>query len=316
MTEAQTAAQPPAAAKRSYIRPVTIFTVPVDRDTIFSNDKGKYKSRVENRQRRLIIKSTFIKSFLRYDEYIRLITTGYSPVPAIEKDLTGPAFLYFKRALLLFTDRRILHIPTRFNRSPRGAVSQIMYEDCAGLEMKGRALEVLYKNGQREVFDCIGLKERKKLRLLMADICLSPESNGEPAGRVHLCPRCGGRLPQGEMRCVSCNLAFTSRLKAGLWALLVPGGAFFYLRYPLAGPLVALFEIALIAFTVSIWMEISRGLSAGYGLAVFATCALAIEKWLSCYYAGQLVQDFVPEEKDVRFAKPKRQADLVTSNEN
>jgi hypothetical protein len=29
-----------------------------------------------------------------------------------------------------------------------------------------------------------------------------------------------------------------------------------------------------------------------------------------------LVQDFVPEEKDVRFAKPKRQADLVTSNEN
>ena len=35
--------------------------VPVDRKTIFSDYKGRYKSRIEKRQRRLIVKTTFIK---------------------------------------------------------------------------------------------------------------------------------------------------------------------------------------------------------------------------------------------------------------
>ena len=49
-----------------FARPLSIFGVPVDRETIFSNHKGMYKSRIEKRQRKLIVKTTHlnIKFFL------------------------------------------------------------------------------------------------------------------------------------------------------------------------------------------------------------------------------------------------------------
>ena len=298
MTDSATVAQTSAAPERPYIRPVTIFTIPIDRDTLFSNHKGVYKKQVENRQRRLIVKSTLIKSFMNYGECIRCITTAYSPVPTIEKDLTGPAFLYFKRALLIFTDKRILHLPTRFNRSPRGAVSQILYEDCAGIDIKGGALEVRYKNGKQEIFNHIGRKERKKLRVLISMVCLQSEEKGQGnhlQGRTYLCPRCTHVLPKDASRCEACNLVFKNMLKAGLWTFLIPGGGFFYFRYPLAGTLVALFEIFLIAFILFDWVEITNVVSPDHGLTALPAAGLLMGKMISLFYVKQMVQEHVAE---------------------
>jgi hypothetical protein len=298
MTDAATAAQTSAATERPYIRPVTIFTIPIDRDTLFSNHKGVYKKQVENRQRRLIVKSTLIKSFMHYGECIRCITTAYSPVPTIEKELTGPAFLYFKRALLIFTDRRILHVPTRFNRSPRGAVSQILYADCAGIDIKGAALEVRYKNGEREVFNHIGRKERKKLRVLISNECFQSVEEGKGnhlQGRTYLCPRCTHVLPKDASSCEGCDLVFKNMLKAGLWTFLIPGGGFFYFRYPLAGTMVALFEIFLIAFILFDWVEITKVVSPDHGMTALPAAGLIMGKLISLFYVKQMVQEYVAE---------------------
>jgi hypothetical protein len=42
-----------------------IFGLPVDREILFSNHKKVYKKRIEKRQRKLIIKLSFLKPFLK-----------------------------------------------------------------------------------------------------------------------------------------------------------------------------------------------------------------------------------------------------------
>ena len=53
-----------------------IFGLPVDREILFSNRKNLYKKRIEKRQRKLIVKMSFLKPFLKKGERILLITTG------------------------------------------------------------------------------------------------------------------------------------------------------------------------------------------------------------------------------------------------
>lgn len=284
-------------------QPLTIFGVPVDREKIFSNHKGVYKSRVEKRQRKLIVKSTFIKFFLHHGETIQCLTTGYSPVSAKEQMITGLAFLYFKRALFIFTDRRILHIPTRFNRSPRSAVSQILFEDCARIQVKGRSLHIQYKNGQQEVFPYLGRKEKKKVRALIARLSLSPKEAGQLKGRVYLCPSCTHILPAGSKTCSTCNLAFKTTFRTRLYSLLVPGGGYFYGRYPVIGALAALFELALIGILTMKGLEMHRGLPVAMNMMIIPALALLLEKFIMVFHTQRLLEDFVPEKKDYAMRK-------------
>ena len=85
-----------------------IFGLPVDRKILFSNHKNIYKKRVEKRQRKLIIKLPFLKPFLKRNEQILQITTGYSPLTSVAQYATGFVFVYLKRSLFVFTNLRIL----------------------------------------------------------------------------------------------------------------------------------------------------------------------------------------------------------------
>ena len=88
-----------------------IFGLPVNREILFSNHNDVYKKRVETRQRKLIVKISFLKPFLKKGEQVLLITTGYSPLNSLAQYLTGFVFVYLKRSLFVFTNYRILHIP-------------------------------------------------------------------------------------------------------------------------------------------------------------------------------------------------------------
>lgn len=303
MSSAQAVGNDTLKSQNIFGQPLTIFGVPVDREKIFTNHKGVYKSRVEKRQRKLIVKSTFIKFFLHHDETIQCLTTGYSPVSAKEQMITGLAFLYFKRALFIFTEKRILHIPTRFNRSPRSAISQILFEDCARIQIKGRALHIQYKNGRQEVFPYLGRKEKKKVRALIAKLSLSPKEAGQLKGRVYLCPSCTHILPADSKSCGTCSLVFKSTFKTRLFSLLVPGGGYFYGRYPFVGAGAALFELALIGILAIKGMEIQIGIPITLKMMIVAALALLLEKFIMVFHTQQLLEDFVPEKKDYAMRK-------------
>ena len=96
-----------------------IFGLPVDREILFSNYKGNYKKRIEKRQRKLIVKLSFIKPFLQKREQVLLVTTGYSPLNRLAQYLTGFLFVFFKRSLFVFSlfGRKCYH---RFDQSLYG----------------------------------------------------------------------------------------------------------------------------------------------------------------------------------------------------
>lgn len=303
MPEAQGADKAPKKALNIFGRPLSIFGVPVERNTIFSDYKGNYKSRIEKRQRKLIVKATFIKFYLHHDELIHCLTTGYSPISTIEQLLTGIAFLFLKRAIFVFTDKRILLISTRFNRSSLGAVSQILYEDCARMGLKGRTLVVQYKNGEQEHFPYIGRKERKKLKVLIADIPLKPKEAGRLNDRVHLCPSCTNVLKPKTNRCPSCNLQFRSGLQAKIRSLLIPGGGYFYSRHPILGALVGFTEIVLLSKIIYDGIALNKGMAVNIGLMAGLLCAFIGEKLITAFHTQQLIQGFIPKQKDFAMRK-------------
>ena len=284
-------------------KPLSIFGVPVNRETIFADHNGNYKSRIEKRQRKLIVKTTFIKFFLHHDERIHCLTTGYSPVSVTEQLLTGIAFLFFKRAIFVFTEKRILHVPTRFDRSNLGAVSQILYEDCAHIEMKGGNLLVKYKNGTQELFPYIARRERKKIRALLANIELKPKEAGRLKARVRLCPSCTNVLDPKIYACPSCKLPFRSAPQAVIRALLIPGGGYFYSRHSFLGIVIGLLEIALLAKVLFDWIAFGQNIDVNLAMLAALTGALVALKAICAFHSRQLIRFFIPTPNDFAMRK-------------
>ena len=291
------------SSQNIFSQPLSIFGIPVDRETIFSNHKAKYKSRIEKRQRKLIVKTTFIKCFLHAGERIRCLTTGYSPISIIEQMFTGLAFIVFKRARFIFTDKRMLHIPSRFKGHGESSISQIMYEDCAKIQLKGRRLIVCYKNGYIESFPYIGRKERKKIKALLANLPLRPKEAGNLKGRVYICPSCANTLEYGDSSCQACKLDFKSSRQARLWALSLPGGGYFYTRYPILGSLVGLIETIAIGFLIFQTIAVANGRDLNIAVVTSVTAVLVVEKFLTAFHSGILTEDFIPDSKDISMRK-------------
>ena len=225
-----------------------IFGLPVDRENLFSNHKGIYKKRVEKRQRKLIVKISFLKPFLKKGEQVLLITTGFSPLDSLADYLTGFVLVYLKRSLFVFTNYRVLHIPATVNYNHKNSIAQAAYAGCQSIVLKGGTLIIQYEgagNKKTEKFEGIAGSERRKIRsLLEKKKPLSGTKKQQPA-RLHLCPRCTYILAKGMRKCGKCQLQFKSKLVAAFSAFLIPGGGYFYIRQYFIGFLDALSEIVL-----------------------------------------------------------------------
>ena len=303
MAHAQTASTFANQSQNIFSQPLCIFGVPVDRETIFADSRGIYQKRVEKRQRRMIVKTTFIKFFLHQGERLRCLTTGYTPVSIIEQLLTGAASLFFKRVFIVFTDQRILVVPSRFNHSAPSAISQICYADCAAIQMSGRALVVQYKNGQREKFPYVGRKEKKKIRSLIQFLPSSPKESGRLQARTWLCPSCTSELDEGARLCGKCKLQFKSNQQAKIRALMIPGGGYFYSRFPVPGVVVGLIESGLAAWLVYQCMALRNGLPVRLGLLPLLGTLLIAEKWIVAFHSQRLIGNQIPEERDFALRK-------------
>ena len=303
MTPAAQAIGRPLVAQNVFGQPLTIFGLPVDRETIFKNHKGWYKAGVEKRQRKLIAKTTFVNFFLKPKEQIRCITTGYSPVSAFEQIVTGPAFLFFKKAYFIITNQRILHIPSRIDHLSPSAISQIRYDDCRHLKFKGRSLIVQYKSGNEEIFPYIHRKERQRIKKLLADLPVSAASPAPSQDRVYLCPSCTSELTDSTHTCQHCKLQFKSKTQAKFRSWMIPGGGYFYNRYPIFGFVVGTLEAMLLSAIVFQLSNFTSGGPANFNLIGLLTCLFLIEKIIVAYHARQLSSEYIPEEKNFALRK-------------
>ena len=272
--------------------------LPLDSEAMFSNHKGVYRKRIEKRQTKLLKKIPSIGKFLKDDERILLITTGCSPVSILEQLLTGWILVYTKRALFVFTNRRIFHIPTKYNYSYRNSIAQIVYGDCKSMRLKGRTLVVEYKDGKKEKFFYIGRSERKKIRVLVASTSLE----GDPSKskkRRHLCPRCTEELEADKYVCAKCRLEFTDKDEGKRISLIYPGGGYFYTGHVFLGIGDAVTESLLLAMVIMSLINAVKGVEgSGVALVTFGVM-LIIEKAITVYHSNHFIKEYIPKEKDI-----------------
>lgn len=278
-----------------------IFGIPVDRQVLFSNHKKAYRKSIEKRQRNLIIKATFLKPFVRGTEKVLCITTCYSPVTFFEKIGIGWLFVYLKRSLLVFTDQRILHVPTTPSYKYRQSVAEIPYAGCSSIQVKGRSLAVTYKkHGMVEKFFSLAGREKKKVAQLLKNV----SSAGEPSAtgiRIHLCPRCAGSLPTPTRPCANCGLKFKNGLLAALLALVFPGGGYFYVRQYSLGLLAALLEICLAGFAAVTLQDMAGGIHTAAPWLALSAVGLVAEKIAAAIHAVILTKEWIPRKKGIEF---------------
>jgi hypothetical protein len=278
-----------------------IFGLQVDRNIMFSNHNQVYKKRIEKRQRKLIIKIPFLKPFISNTEKVLCVTMGHSPLTLLEKMGIGWLFFYLKRSFFVFTDQRILHIPTNPGYRYRQSISEIRYVGCRSIRMKGRALVVEYKkNGRIEKFSSLSIKEKKKISALLKNISFGT-FGGATKQRTHLCPQCATHLQDKENTCRGCGLKFKTFPIAAVCAAFIPGGGYFYTRQLFLGVLEAIWECLLIGTGIFMYNEYVNGVPSALWWLIAAAVLLLAGKSIAVIHAGIFIRDSIPRSKDIAF---------------
>jgi hypothetical protein len=281
-----------------------IFGLPVDREILFSNHKNSYKKRIEKRQRKLIVKMSFLKSFLKNGEQILLISTGYAPLAGPAQYLTGFVFVYLKRSIFVFTNYRILHIPTTSAYNYKNSIAQVVYAGCQSVRLKGGTLVVQYAGAGRktEKFRAIAVSERKKIRALLKKKIPLSGTKVQFADRIHLCPRCTHKLEKGKHQCAKCQLRFKSKLVAAISSILLPGGGYFYIRQYLIGVLDALVEIGLLGFIVFLVLDFLKQIPISPSHLALIPIFLYV-KTAAVIHVSHFIAEFIPKNTDIKPVK-------------
>jgi len=278
-----------------------IFGLPVNREILFSNHKNVYRKRIEKRQRKLIVKISFLKPFLKKGEQVILITSGYSPLGSLAQYLTGFLFVYLKRSLFVFTNYRVLHIPTTSSYNYKNSIAQVAYAGCQSIEQTGGSLTAKFAGAGKKVvkFKGIAVSDRKKIRALLKKKIPLSGTKSHLAGLTHLCPRCTARLSPGKYKCEKCQLQFKGKVAAVIGSLIFPGGGYFYIRQYLLGFLDAIIEIALGAFVVYIINDLSRHMPV-VPLHMAAIPLFLFTKTAACIHSSHFISEFIPKRRTIK----------------
>jgi hypothetical protein len=273
-----------------------IFGLPVDTTILFANHKGVYKPGLEKSKTKLLQRLTFLGRFLDADEKIAFVTFGCSPYTTLEQLTIGAVWVtLIKRALFVFTNKRLLHIPTNWKFDYRGSISQILYQDCR-LQVKGSGLIAEYHNGKKERFSCLPSQDRaiiKRFNFVTGE----SDRRSENPQRNHLCPNCAEVLPSGTICCPTCGLEFKSKAKAMKRSVLIPGGGYFYTGHPFLGIGDAVTESYLLLLAV---VTLAAGLLGDpEAMSVFPVFlgALVLEKLITIHHAHSFLAEFIPERR-------------------
>ncbi len=292
-----------------------IFGLRVDPSILFSDKNGVHKPRLEQKRTKLLQKLGFLGKFLDADETIVLVTTGCSPFTALEQMTIGAAWLVaIKRALFVFTNKRLFHVPTTTKFEYRGVIAQILYQDCKRLHVKGSMLVAEYHSGKKERFHGIPSGDRAMIRRLQFETGAS-DLPSDPPQRNHLCPGCTQLLPAGAVACPGCGLEFKSRAQALKYSVLLPGGGYFYTNHPVMGVLDALFESYFLIGTLAALVVGLVTDTQALSTAVLFAALLVLEKLITIYHSNSFLAEFIPADLKAVLAERNVAVELLPAPE-
>lgn len=278
--------------------------IPVEAEVAFTDHRGQRNPKCEQRQKKLLTKLSFIRPYLDKDESVVLITTACSPFTILEQMLGGWVIMLLKRSLLVFTNKRLFHVPTTLDFSFRRSLAMVDYAWCSEVQVRGSVLKIRYHSGTREQFACIDRRERKKLKSMFKNTPL-PKPEAEVKERTFLCPNCGMALTSKVQACQHCGQAFRNQTTACWLSVLLPGGGYFYTGHPILGILDALVETYLTLCLIFSMIGVLTGTAEAWmGVAMFGGI-LAVEKLVTIYEANHFLKEFLPKNSTSPYVKAK-----------
>ncbi|MDJ0873934.1 MAG: hypothetical protein QNJ02_01615 [Desulfobacterales bacterium] len=269
-----------------------IFGIPIDPEVLFADARNIYRERIEKRQRQLIVKLSFLRSFLHPGEKVILVTTAFSPLGLTEQLLTVGLFLDLERAIIVFTNYRILHVPVGRYERYRQSIAQIRYRDIRSIKLQRGALEIVYKKGLIEKFKAVAYAERRKIDQLLPALPLTKKVLS-PSTRTHLCPRCARPLIKPTAPCARCGMAFKKKALLLLATLFTPGGGYLYMGHRRPFVYFSIAESAFAFVVLSILWPQGPAIF-GNGLLGIALTAMMLLRGLAWFHAAHLLGEFIP----------------------
>lgn len=272
-----------------------ISGLPVNTNFLFTDKNGNYKASIEKKRIKLLRKLGFLTHFLDPDEQIVFVTTGCSPASFLEQYTIGYLWIMLiKRALFVFTNKRVLHIPTTTSYDYRGSIAQILYQDCRQLFVKGSTLRAEYQTGKKETF--FGIPRRDGAIIRQMNIAApEPAVPSARPERNHLCPNCAHVQDAEPDTCPGCGQVFKIKAEAVKYSLLFPGGGYFYAKRWLLGVLDAIGETYLLVISLIALLGMVLGNPEAPAIFVAFSVVLGLEKLLTIYHAKIFVGEFIPK---------------------
>ena len=286
--------------------------IPLREDTAFTNHKGVEKGGIRKRTLKAFDKlQDPLRKTLEPDETVLYVAQGQVMPSGIEQAFLGWHAYLLAPAVLVLTNRRLLHILVARNGTWKRSLRNVRWGDLEEAKIKGflsAKLHVKYRSGKREIYWGLKGGDAKKIKILLS--ALLPASAGESSsahGMVNLCPECRSPLTPGVYECGKCHLKFKDE-KTALWrSLLIPGGGFFYTGHPFLGML-HLFVDLIILLEFVVWSLVALGLtkpevrpgetppggSAAIILAFILLALLALDKFVTVRVSRNLVRNFIP----------------------
>ncbi|MBF8269555.1 MAG: hypothetical protein HW386_1264 [Gammaproteobacteria bacterium] len=277
---------------------VNTMGFPVDTDFMFSDHKGKYNKRIERRQISYAKTLPELNRFMDKDEKVLLIARGCSPMSFMEQYLTGWIIYYLKRAVFVFTNKRIFHLPVTSSYKYRNSIAEIRFADTESMGLRGGTLKVKYESGKTESFMYISSSERKKIKELLGNI----PHEGAPSAtlmRHHLCPRCTKPLEKDHYECPSCRLQFKNSAEGRMKSIIFPGGGYFYAGHPFLGLADAFVEVILILIVVISIIDLVNGVPESGVVLIFYGIIFVLEKIISVYHSSHFLKEYIPKDRTI-----------------
>jgi TM2 domain-containing membrane protein YozV len=281
----------------------SLLDLPINKEICFTTKKGEYSEKIMKQQTKILTSfSPFLKKILDPGEEIFLAVKATSPTSVLEQFTIGWIFIYIKRCMLIFTNKRILHFPTRTNFSPKQSVAQIGYGDIEEVKLSGflgRTLKMEYKSGKKEKFYYIPSTEFKKLKTLIPNLATGAQPS-VVMERYHLCPQCIAPLQKNVFSCPSCHLEFKNLKQAIRLSLLFPGGGYFYAGHPIMGIGDAIVETVLIIALISAFVSAftSPDPFAAWATIIPVAFFLSLEKMITIYDTKHFINEYIPADKN------------------
>lgn len=281
--------------------------IPVREDVLFTNAKGEPSRSVRRDAEKTLTKlQEPIRKILQPGEVVLYIVKVQVPLGTLEQLTMSWLMMGLVRAVLVVTDRRLLHINVSRSGEWRGAVRVLpwgaLQRAKVGFGLLSRTLKLWYENGSKEQYTRISGGDGKKLKLLLPILLESAKQSPSSAnGFEALCPDCTQILTSRTYTCPHCGLAFRDESTLLKRSLLIPGGGYFYCRLTGHGVLAALAELLIFAYLLLVLyatfgatgqdrVELSEGLA----VIVIYGIVLAIEKVVMIYHCTRFVREYIP----------------------